>query len=66
MREKLGKINEMEGVDYKFQILFVFGQSYMSKEDKEKLILAWKEENEQHHDLIITGNYYNIWTGDWD
>ena len=56
MREKLGKINEMEGVDYKFQILFVFGQSYMSKEDKEILKLAWKEENEQHHDLIITGN----------
>ena len=66
MREKLGKINEMEGVDYKFQILFVFGQSYMSKEDKEILILGWKEENEQHHDLIITGEYYSICTGDRD
>ena len=55
IREKLGKMNQMEGVEYKFQILFVFGQSYMSKEDAQNLTLAWKKENSQYHDLIITG-----------
>ena len=47
----------MEGVEYKFQILFVFGRSYMSKDEAKNLTLVWKEENNKHHDLIITGSF---------
>ena len=45
----------MENVEYKFQILFVFGQSYMSKDAAKNLTKEWQLENKEHHDLIIAG-----------
>ena len=47
----------MENVEYKFQILFVFGQSYMSKDAAKNLTKEWQLENKEHHDLIIAGKY---------
>ena len=47
----------MENVEYKFQILFVFGQSYMSKDAAKNLTKEWQLENKEHHDLIIAGMY---------
>ena len=57
IREILGKLNQMENVEYKFQILFVFGQSYMSKDAAKNLTKEWQLENKEHHDLIIAGMY---------
>ena len=51
----------MENVEYKFQILFVFGQSYMSKDAAKNLTKEWKMENKEHRDLIITGTYITLW-----
>ena len=45
----------MENIEYKFQILFVFGQSYMSKDAAKNLTKEWQLENKEHHDLIISG-----------
>ena len=45
----------MENIEYKFQILFVFGQSYMSKDAAKNLTKEWQLENKEHHDLIIAG-----------
>lgn len=61
IREILGKLNQMENVEYKFQILFVFGQSYMSKDAAKNLTKEWQLENKEHHDLIIaeTEDSYN-------
>ena len=60
IREILGKLNQMENVEYKFQILFVFGQSYMSKDAAKNLTKEWQLENKEHHDLIIAGIYYFV------
>ena len=54
----------MENVEYKFQILFVFGQSYMSKDAAKNLTKEWQLENKEHHDLIIAGIYcLSFYTG---
>ena len=50
----------MENVEYKFQILFVFGQSYMSKDAAKNLTKEWQLENKEHHDLIIAGMLKNF------
>ena len=50
----------MENVEYKFQILFVFGQSYMSKDLAKNVTKEWQIENKEHRDLIITGRPH--WT----
>ena len=55
IREILGNINEMEGVEYKFQVLFVFGKNYMSPTERKNATIEWKLENNEYHDLIITG-----------
>ena len=59
--EMLGNINQMEGVEYKFQLLFVFGKSYMSPDEAKNATIAWKLENNEYHDLIITGTLGRIW-----
>ena len=54
----------MENIEYKFQILFVFGQSYMSKDAAKNLTKEWQLENKEHRDLIISGTYTVI-LPDW-
>ena len=50
--DSIGKINEMENVLFKFQILFVFGYGYQPTDEE---IKKWKEESTNHLDLIMPG-----------
>ena len=45
----------MENLEYKFQVLFVFGKSFMSKDAYNNYTKEWQLENEEYHDLIISG-----------